>query len=73
MDITHIKALIKPIEVYKLNVIFACAHTAGIPAYAVTWTLADPANSGVGAATIGAGDAGPYTASNGTLSFYEVL
>lgn len=45
---------------------------AGIPAYAVTWTLANASNSGVGAATIGAGNAGPYTAFKGTLSFYEV-
>ena len=46
---------------------------AGIPTYANTWTLKSPANSGEGAATTGAGKAGPYTATAGSLSYYEVV
>ena len=44
----------------------------GIPTYANTWTLANPKNYGMGAGTVGAGKAGPNTATAGSLSYYEV-
>ena len=46
---------------------------AGVPTYAVTWTLANPGDFSEGAATTGAGNAGPYTGTAGILSYYEVL
>lgn len=51
---------------------------AGIPAFAVSWTLANAASSGVGAAAkapqaAGFGRPGPVTGTAGSLAYYEVL
>ncbi|XP_076749063.1 chitinase-3-like protein 1 [Xylocopa sonorina] len=44
----------------------------GIPAYGRSFTLADAANNTVGASTIGAGNAGPYTQEEGFLGYNEI-
>ncbi|KAL8608980.1 hypothetical protein ACOMHN_062863 [Nucella lapillus] len=44
----------------------------GLATYGRTWTLADPANSGVGAPTKGPGKQGKFTHSAGILANYEV-
>jgi chitinase len=44
----------------------------GIPTYGRTYTLRNASKNDVGAAVEGAGDAGPYTLSNGSLGFNEV-
>ncbi|XP_062545135.1 acidic mammalian chitinase-like [Armigeres subalbatus] len=44
----------------------------GVPAYGHTFTLASASTNGVGARTVGAGTAGPYTLEAGTLSYLEI-
>ncbi|KOC59780.1 Chitotriosidase-1 [Habropoda laboriosa] len=44
----------------------------GIPAYGRSFTLANPGNNGVGAPTIGAGTAGPYTREAGMIGYNEI-
>ncbi|KAF5280199.1 hypothetical protein FQA39_LY18116 [Lamprigera yunnana] len=45
----------------------------GVGAYGKSFTLSDPKSHGIGAPTLGPGMAGPYSRSNGTLYYYEVL
>ncbi|KAK2190227.1 hypothetical protein NP493_85g00003 [Ridgeia piscesae] len=44
----------------------------GMPTYGRGFTLANPANHGMGAAANGAGAAGPITATAGFIAYYEV-
>ncbi|XP_062559639.1 acidic mammalian chitinase-like isoform X1 [Armigeres subalbatus] len=44
----------------------------GVPAYGHTFTLASASSNGVGARTVGAGTAGPYTLEAGLLSYLEI-
>ena len=44
----------------------------GLPVYGRTWTLASSLNTGVGAAGVGAGTAGPISQEAGILLNYEV-
>ncbi|CAL7949849.1 unnamed protein product [Xylocopa violacea] len=44
----------------------------GIPAYGRSFTLANSANNKIGAPTIGAGKAGPYTQEGGLLGYNEI-
>lgn len=43
-----------------------------VRSYGRTFTLADPQNNGIGAATSGPGQAGEYTQESGMLAFYEI-
>ena len=45
---------------------------AGLPLYGQSFTLADPAHSGLGAAVLGRGEAGEYTRAGGFLAYYEI-
>lgn len=44
----------------------------GVPTYGRTFTLASPADSGVGAPATGPGSPGPFTREAGLLAYYEV-
>ncbi|XP_024108846.2 acidic mammalian chitinase isoform X1 [Pongo abelii] len=44
----------------------------GFPTYGHTFILSNPSNTGIGAATSGAGPAGPYTRESGTWAYYEI-
>ena len=44
----------------------------GIPLYGKTFNLKSATNNGVKAETIGTGIAGPYSATSGTLFYYEI-
>ena len=44
----------------------------GIPTYAMSFTLADQSQTGVGAPTNGGGRMGRYTKETGILAYYEV-
>jgi len=44
----------------------------GIPTYGISFTLANSANNGLGAAAIGAGTAGTFTKQPGFLGYYEI-
>ncbi|KAK4878741.1 hypothetical protein RN001_011247 [Aquatica leii] len=45
----------------------------GIPTYGKSFTLTDHKNHGIGAPTKGPGLPGPYSKSNGTLYYFEIL
>ena len=45
---------------------------AGLPLYGQSFTLADPAHSGLGAAVLGRGEAGEFTRAGGFLAYYEI-
>jgi len=45
----------------------------GIPTFGVTYTLAEKGQHGIKAASVGPGQAGPYTKEPGVLAYYEVL
>lgn len=44
----------------------------GMPTYGRTFTLASPADTGVGASATGPGTPGPFTKEAGLLAYYEV-
>ncbi|KAH0534516.1 hypothetical protein KQX54_004701, partial [Cotesia glomerata] len=44
----------------------------GVPTYGRTFTLSNPRNNGLGAATSGPGNAGPYTKEAGYLGYQEI-
>lgn len=44
----------------------------GVPTYGRTFTLASPADTGVGAPATGPGTPGPFTKEAGLLAYYEV-
>ena len=44
----------------------------GIPTYGKSFTLANQANHGVGATSVGAGQPGPFTREGGSLGYNEV-
>lgn len=44
----------------------------GLPFYGQTFSLASPAEAGLGAAVIGRGEAGEFTRAGGFLAFYEI-
>ncbi|CAD6225809.1 GSCOCT00005737001.2-RA-CDS [Cotesia congregata] len=44
----------------------------GVPTYGHSFTLKNPGNNGIGAATSGYGDPGPYTQSGGVLGYNEI-
>lgn len=45
----------------------------GVPTYGKSFTLSNQANHGVGATTVGAGNAGPFTREPGSLGYNEVV
>lgn len=49
-----------------------CKLVAGFPFYGHTFTLKDPENHDIGAPTTGPGNAGKYTQTAGTISYYEL-
>lgn len=44
----------------------------GMPMYGKSWTLANPSQTGIGAAATGPAQAGPYTGEGGMLAYYEI-
>ena len=44
----------------------------GMAAYGQSYTLEDPSNHGIGAASAGAGEAGKTTLQDGFLAYFEV-
>jgi len=45
----------------------------GIPTYGRTYTLANPEDHGIGAPSLGNGEAGLYSQEPGFLTYYEVF
>ena len=44
----------------------------GLPLYGQSFTLANAANNGLNAATVGDGEAGEFTRAEGFLAYYEI-